>query len=200
MKADFVLPGYFDLQKPRFQLARDVTHVHADRKLKIASEVTNTTLARNEKWWYFCASDEISLDVPLILLCLGDLLRRTIGIGVDNLASVGSCDSCFRDIQGPRRGTCDYQSSPATPIDLDRSGFFDAGNLNFDKIVRDGIANVYIGVVWIGVRVWVPTCEIPEEGIVLACSLVEMVHNLEWIAMKVPRVCHVESDVLCLDD
>lgn len=200
MKADFVLPGYFDLQKTRFQLARDVTHIHSDRELKVASEGTNATLARDKKWWYFCTSDKISLNVPLILLCFGDFPRGTFGIGVNIFANVGSCDSCVRDIQGPRRGTCDYQSSPATPIDLDRSGFFDTGNLNSDKIVRDGIANVYIGVVWIGVRVWIPTCEIPEEGIVLVCSLVEMVHNLEWIAMKVPRVCHVESDLLCLDD
>jgi hypothetical protein len=50
---------------------------------------------------------------------------------------------------------------------LDQGGIFDAWNLDFNEIVRDGIADVYIGVVGVSVRVWGLVREAPEKGIVL---------------------------------
>jgi hypothetical protein len=143
--------------------------------VEITPEETNATLAHHEPRWYVRINNETNLGVLVLFVCSDVFSHRTVDNVADVVFNIGRCNTCFGDIPWPRCGACNCQTPRTAPINLYAGKIFDARHLDLEKIVRDGIADVYIRVVWIRVPVLVPAREVSEKRVVLVFALVEMV-------------------------
>jgi hypothetical protein len=169
-----------------------VTHLHPDGKFEVTPEGTNATFTHDELRRYIRTDCETSLGVLLVFVCFEVSFHRTVCNVADVFSDIGRRSRYFGDFWRSRRGTSDCQASRATPIDLDQGGIFDTWDLDFNEIVRDSIADVYIGVVGVSVRVWDPALEAPEKGIVLVFPLMKMIHDFERFVIEFPGVRHCD--------